>query len=232
MTVLSIAQHAALVLGLNVPQQVYGSPDRDSVELGAMLNSIRPQIRDEFDWQNLVLQATITGDGETESFDLPSDYYRMLKDTNLYNSDIPGWQVRHIQDTDEWLRWKVSLVNPFARIWTLFGQKIHIRPIMQPGSTVLYYYIRDTDVRDTDNQLKAEFTADTDEYVLNAELLELALIWNWKAAKTLPYSKELNDYEVKLAALTAANRGNRIIRTGVSRFPRGADVAYPWPLGI
>jgi len=226
MTVLSIAQKAAL------RQQIYGSPDRDARELGAMLNRIRPQIRDEFDWQDLVLQATVEGDGATESFDLPTNYYRMLKDSNLYNSDIPGWQVTHIQDTDEWLRWKVSLVNPFARIWTLFGQKLHIRPIMQPGSTVLYYYIRNTDVRDTDNQLKAEFTADSDEYVLNAELLEFALIWNWKAAKSLPYSKELNDYESKLAALTAANRGNRIIRTGTLRIPRGTNIAYPWPLGV
>lgn len=232
MTVLTVAQNAALVLGLEVPTQLYGSTDRNAVELGNMLNRIRSRIRDEFDWQALQEEETIVGDAVTEGFDLPSDYYRMLLDSNLYNSDIPGWQVTKIESTDEWLQWKVSLVNPFSRIWALIANRIHILPILPLASEVLYYYIRDTDVRAADNSLKSSFTVDTDSYVLDEELLELALVWNWKAAKSLPYAKELNDYEVKLSSLCGADRGNRIVRTGALRIPRGANIAYPWPLGV
>ena len=66
---------------------------------------------------------------------------------------------------------------------------------------------------------------------LSEYLLELALIWNWKAAKGDDYAEEMAAYQVALADEISADRGPSIVRMGSSRLRNGIKRPYTNRIG-
>lgn len=225
MSVLTAIQGAALYLGLERPSQVYSATDRDALELGEIANEAAAMIADEHDWQTLKRLETITGDGATTAFDLPADFLRMPKDTELWSSRLET-PLTHVLSHNEWLQLQVQAADVVLNVWTILGGQVQFQPALASAETVKYYY-QSTLWANDGAANTASFTADEDTFRLNERLLKDAIVWMWKAQKGLDYAEDLDRFNDVLSRRVAEDKGAKMLTIGTGRVSSGARVAYP-----
>lgn len=226
MTVLTAIQNVTASISLDRPEAVFSSTEREHFELQVLANTAGLHIAKDYEWQALKLVATLTGDGTKTAFDAPEDYDRMLKEAELRSSRYIT-ALTHVTDSDAWLDMEIRQFNQVAGMWTMHGGQIHIRPTPATGEEVKFFYMSNEWVKDDQGTLQDGFTKDTDVFRLSEKLLELCMIWKWRAQKGLPYAQSQDDYEDAKEKLITADKGSRIIAVGRSRRIRGAATAYP-----
>jgi hypothetical protein len=231
MSVLTALQRASTAIGLAVPAAVFSSTEREHVELQDVANTVARDIADFYDWQVLKAIATITGDGTTTAWSLPSDYGRQLKKAHLWASTFPGAPLEHITDTDRWLGIVVSGFTGTTGQWTIYGDQLHILPALANLATAKYFYQKNAIVDPASGVNKARFTIDTDVFLLDEDSLELGTIYKWKRNKGLPYAEEMQDYNDRLSVRVGNDKGSKILVVGQQRYTSGAT-EYAWPASI
>lgn len=226
MSVLTAIQNACAVIALNKPSAVFSSTDREHFELQVLANTCASYIAKDYEWQELQVLATITGDGSDQDFALPDDYDRMLKVAKLW-SDRLTTPLTHITLQDQWLELQIRQFTAVVGAWTLINNQVNIAPAPAAGELIKYYYMSNKWARDKASSLKTAFSADDDSFLLSEELLSLCIIWKWRAQKGLPYAQDQDNYEDAKEKLMSSNKGARILHVGRSRIARGVNVAYP-----
>lgn len=230
MTVLSVVQTAATYLGMDVPDQVFGNPSRNMVEMRPLLNEVARQIAEEAEWSALLKTHTITGDGTEEDFALPSDFGRMLKDTRLWSSTMTTTPLTQVLSVDQWLSMEIQDFTVLWGAWIIYGGEMHIKPARATGETVKYFYQKSYLAVDQGSVAKLEFTADTDTFALPERLLTLGTVYNWKHRKGLDYTEDLALYQEALSREIGKDKGPATIAVG--RRHTNIPVAYPFGLGF
>lgn len=217
MTVLQVAQKACLYLSLEVPSVLFTNTSRTFVEMQVVINDCVQQILDEYDWQALKKVATITGDGVSEDFAMPADYDRMVRDAHMWTNFMTFWPGVQVGSVDTWLAMEETgfFASPVP-LWIIFNNEFHIRPIMSAPETLKYFYISNYLVSAAGSSagVQAQFTEDTQTFVLPERLLRLCLIYNWKMRKGLDYAADLKAYEDDMAYAIGKDKGPRIIQEG------------------
>jgi len=206
MNILAIVQSAALNLDLERPTTVFSSTDRTWQEMQDTVNTAALQILDDYDWSKLIKTATITGDGVATAFPLPSDYSRMVKDASLIG---PGWlfyPTQQLQDFNIWLEMMNYPIATWQQHWMVFGGNLNVMPILPVNTPLSYGYISQNIVVGAD---PTTFTADTDTFVLDDEMLRLCIIWNWKKSKGYDFSAEIAQYQQRLEMQRFRDVGSR-----------------------
>ena len=226
MTVLSAIQNVSASIALDRPEAVFSSAEREHFELQVLANTAGLHIAKDYEWQGLKVIGTLIGDGTKTAFELPDDYDRMLKATQLRSSRHIT-PLMHVTDSDQWLDMEIRQFNQVAGMWTLHGGQLHIRPAPATAEEVKFFYMSKLWVKDDQSTLKVGFTKDTDAFRLSETLLELCMIWKWRALKGLPYAQDHDNYEDAKEKLITADKGARIIAVGRSRRQRGITAAYP-----
>lgn len=224
-SVLDITGKACAYLGIEAPEALAASTDRTAVELAAVVQDAAEYIADQHDWQALKVLNTYTGTGAATAFDLPSDFLRMPKDTNIWSS-AQETPMTHVLSHDDWLELEVKSYELVIRAWTIIGDQVAIKPTMPATETAKFYY-QSTKIFNDGSSNIAEFTADTDTFRLGDRLLRWGIIWMFKATKGLDYAEDLATFEIVLAKRIAEDKGARTIAVGRGRYPRGVDIAYP-----
>lgn len=229
-TILSIIQNVTLAIGLDRPTAVFSSTEREHLELCRLANYAAETIRDACDWQTLQVMNTFTGDGTKEEFTLPDDYDRMKADANVWSSRWT-WAFNHITSSDTWLEYQVVPYTFINGNWSIFGGDFHVLPLMATAETVKFFYVSKWAVNGKTQEL---FTADTDTWDLNDRLLELCMIWLWRAGKGLPYDEDLASYNDKKTKEMDKDGGSKPTLSGnpmdIGR--RGATIwAFPQTVG-
>lgn len=232
MAIIDVVKSAATVLGIRVPDQLFAATSREMVEMQALVNRVALLVRDEYDWQQLKRIGTFTGDAAAEAFDTPSDFGRMLTDGELYSSSFPGRCLDQILSLNDWIEITQQSLSSTYGMWIIYGDQFHVQPIRATGETLTFGYLANTLVKPATGARKARFTLDDDTFVLDDRLLELAIIWSWKAGKNQAYAKELQDYEDAVNERVGSNKGPRILVEGRRRYRGdGAGVAFPNAVG-
>lgn len=226
MTILSVIQAVAPVVGVAVPSAVVTSTDREHVELTALANEMAERISKAHEWQLFNTLATYTGDGSMEDFSLPADYDRMLTKAQLWSSSLET-PLSAITDRDRWLGLDIQSFDFVVNAWIIYGGQMHIKPAMASGVTAKHWYQSNLIIAPVAGDNKTEFTADTDVFRLPERLLKLGMIWQWKANKGLAYAEDMETYEVEKEKLIARDKGSRMVRVGSARMPKGVKTAYP-----
>lgn len=227
MTVLSVARQVATYLGRDIPTTVYGSAEREDLELAEILQEAAQEIYKAYDWEALKTLNTYNGDGANEVFALPADYGRFPKDMKIWSSRIET-PLTHIVSQDRWLELQIRSYEFVIGVWTKFGGNIYIRPAMVVGETAQFFYISKNVVEDLSNVRKAVFTQDDDTFLLNERILKLCAIWKWKASKNLPYDEDMKTYQMALEECVAEDKGAQTpIRIGRGRIRKGINISYP-----
>jgi hypothetical protein len=226
MTVLSVATDVCKVIGLDVPDALVSSTQREYVELAATMQEMATRIAEGHEWTLFARQKTYTGDGSTEDFDLPDDYDRMPVKANLWSSSLET-ALSHISDLDRWLELDVQSFDFVINAWTIYGGQMHIKPALATGVTAKHWYQSNLIFAPTSGANKAAFSADDDKFRLSEKLWTLGTIYQWRMNKGQPYAENMADYEELKARLVTRDKGSRIIRSGKVRMPADAHIAYP-----
>lgn len=228
MTILDVVKKAVTSIGLEVPEQVFGSTERVWVEMQAMINRAAEMIRDEYDWQALQKTGTAAGDGSATDFALPSDYQRMPKVASVWASTTPNWPAERVLSANEWLEITTrGLPNPYGQ-WALFGKRLRYRPTLPIGATASFVYLTKNIVTPATGADKPLFTADDDTFVLSDRLLELAIIYRWKSSKNQAYAAELDDYESALLIEMDNDKGAKPVLDGNGPCFDRVKLAFPY----
>lgn len=232
MSILSACQQAAMRLVGQKPAAIISSEETIAVELAALAQESCVDIMKAHDWQELTEFHTITGDGATEAFDLPSDYDRQVMATEFYDPDTWCWDFFHVTDYGQWLRYKnggFALITP--GVWTIRKNQFHFLPTPPSGQSAEFIYISNKIYRAANGTTKTGITQDDDSFVLDERLLTLALMWRWKELKQMEYGEDLRNYDLALSQAMSRDKGARRIRTRRIGLTRNWRTAYPWSLG-
>lgn len=226
-TALQFCQDAATKLGLERPSVVFTSSDRTAIELRRALIEASDMIARAHDWQLLKTIQTHTGDGSTTEFAIPSDFLRMPKDAQVWSS---RWQhPLSAISPEDWLHLDVRDYDIVIGAWTIYGGNFVYKPALATSETARFFYISDKVVAASGGAPKAQFTADDDTFRLDDRVLELCLVWIWRAQKSLDYAEEQAQAELALARAIEADKGARIVS---QRRLTTMDAKLAYPLSV
>lgn len=229
MTVLTACQQAAVKLNQTQPTSVFSTTDAFAAQLALAANEAAEAILAGYDWQKLKTLATLTGDGASEEFDLPTDYARMPKKAKVHSAT---WQnALFVQATDEdgWLYTKDIGITGTPGKWIILGGQFQVFPAMPVGETARFYYISNLIAGTSAGAAltKTSFTDDADVFFLNEKLLRLGIIWRWRADRRMEYAEDLTNFEIAMAEEYGGDKGSRNLTVGRVRVPASVDIAYP-----
>lgn len=205
MTVLSAVQSACSVVGLEIPTIIYGSQEREHIELSHLANYAAYKILKSCEWQVLQRVHTIIGDGILNSFPLPYDYDRMMKCSELRKAESPNSTLLPVLDLDTWQKKNIGGSNYSRGEWIIYGNNISIRPTLSINCAISYPYISSHIISGN----KTAFTSDEDTLLVDENLLKLFMIWQWKANKGQQYAEDLKNYEDALSIVISSDKGHK-----------------------
>ena len=229
---LTIVQGVCAVVGVQYPTTVFGSiqANRTMQEMVNLGNEMARRIAyDTREWTALRKQQIYYGDGTTLAFNLPADFKRMLLTASVWRSSTTQSPMLFVPDLDEWMQRRAQGYYDSRGEWTMMGGQMLIEPPLAYGATARFAYLeKNCIVRASDNTLTDRFWSDADWYRLDSRLLELGMIWQWKAWKGAPYAEDMGSWGDALAMVSGADSPSPII-IGGRPISINARVAYPWP---
>ncbi|WP_273727477.1 hypothetical protein [Brucella gallinifaecis] len=209
------------------PTAFFSSTNALEGDLTELVNAVAKDIIKSHDWRVQTKLCTLTGDGNSEGFNLPDDYDRMQKGSSLQSASAPIYGYQPVVDADEWLTLQMPYgACTFGR-WIIFGGQIHILPKLALGQEVKFFYQSKLFALDENGTPKERFDKDNDSFLLDEELLTLGLIWRYRHQKRIDYSDDQALFEKAFNELAGADKGARVFAEGRAGI-RG-DVSFPYP---
>jgi len=231
MTVQSVVREVCAVVGVREPAGsifVLSTQDRTAWEMVQLANEMSQRIAyNTREWQNFRKLATLPGDGTTSAFDLPADWQRMLKTSEIYSTAQPTLPLTFVSDPDEWLVDEMNGYTEPGGAWTIYGNQIHVRPTPPVGTQLKFWYLHKNCVALTSGGYGDTFLADTDVFRLPERLLKLGMIWQWKANKGGTYAEDIANYEDALSTVAGSDKPAPIL-VGRVNLSVAANQSYPF----
>lgn len=147
----------------------------------------------KFEWQALRQIYTFMLTTDTE-YDLPEDFAALTPDTAFADDYISPVDMR--TNPSQWAYLHARSGGNGARYrFRILGDKIQVHE-PQDGATIRFEYLTDRPVLSVDGEAKkSRFTADTDTWLLDDDLLTMDIIWRYKKLLGLPdWGVDRDDY--------------------------------------
>lgn len=216
MTLLTIVQDAAVILGLAEPAVVIASTDLATKKLLKLANQAGRELSKYHDWQTLIVEQAYTSIATEEQTNaLPStDYGRMV-----YNPEI--WDrtsnLRLAGPTPQryWALLKSGIgTGGVTGYWRILGNELRILPVMTAGHTLGFEYISRRWAQSSGGTPQETFLNDADTALVPEELITLEIIWRFRQSRGFAqYAEDLSTCEREKEKAAAADRGTGRIRT-------------------
>lgn len=179
MTLKEILDNVLLESGM-ATETVYAANGSDDVKRLLSLANRSAATLGVFDWQALrkIYTFTLT---TAEEYELPTDYRALMPDTAFGDSYVNPIDMR--TNPTYWAYLKAGSGSNGARFrFRLLGDVISVHN-PQAGETVRFEYLSNAPI---DPGPKQRFTADTDTWLLDDDMLTMDLIWRYKRLIGLP----------------------------------------------
>lgn len=211
-TLLDIAKLVADEIGLPRPTAVVTSSDRMVQRMLTLCNIEGTDLSREADWTVLQRLYTFTTANGTAEYSLPSDYDRMLRDTEWNRS-----AYRPIIGPLNPQRWQqiksgiigAGLVGNRYRIYRSDSSNTRtFRVDPTPGTTDTYAfeYISNGWCTSSGGTLQSAWAADTDILLLDPRLISLGTVVRMRRSLGLDYASEADEYQQVLARAKGQDR--------------------------
>jgi len=222
MTLLSITQDVAVLVGLQQPAAALTSTDLTTQQIVALLQQEGDELSGVINWNELKVAGTITGDGTTTLWSVPSDYDRLIPGQALWSTKYPAVPLGGPITDAEMLALKALPIQPVRPVWRFFASQIEIWPALSSAEVVNYTYFTDQWILAADTVTKRDrWGADTDTARIPEKLITLGGIWRWKRAKGFDYSEEFASYEREKERMAGQSGGARTISMASGLRPDG-----------
>lgn len=237
MTLLTLIQDTAEILGVRKPDSVIGATDKTTTQLLALSNFGGKALA-TLNFPILEREITITTTGAELQGDLDElcgeEVAGVIGDT-LYNSSekrkihgsktIEAWKCIENSVNGTGDRWFRVAVNPVTNKMALF-----IRPAPSVGLTVRFA-IRSKCWCTGDAGRAIKWASDEDTGIIGETVLQADLIWRWKQAKKLDYAEEFRTCQEMIEAELGEQVSAEVIELGCSPvvgdgFPLGPDESW------
>jgi hypothetical protein len=165
-------------------------------------------------------QANVTGVSLTfgqVAYPLPSDLQFFLAQTQWDRAF--RWQMVGPLDAQQWQILQSGLMPSGPRIrWRIYNNLFWVNPIpsITQTDTIAYEYISNSFCTSAAGMALTAWTADTDTYVWDQNVLELGLKWRFLRAKGLDFSIELKTWQDALMRLMARSSANTALPMNAS----------------
>lgn len=207
MMVLAMLEQAADELGLPRPTSVTAT-DPQTRQLLAHFNATGRDLARSFAWSPLQTLHTFTTVSGTDTYALPSDYSRMIADTNWDRTN--DWRMfgPDTPQMDRWRRESGVAKASVRRIFRLVGNNIKIFPVpATTGDVLVLEYISKNWMRISGSSPGAAFVGDTDTSVFEPDLVIKGAKYRYMSAKGMYADAMREEFEEVRAVLQAADLG-------------------------
>lgn len=187
MSLMTIVTALAKTVGMQPPNVIATSPERQWIEALQIANEAGEELARRVDWGQLHKVTTLTGDDTNQTFTLPGDTARLTQGIAVRT----GNRIVRPLSRAEWSGITPKIGTP--RYFLLEGREITLWPYMALGVTATVNYL--TTEWATSG---AGFVNDDDTALFDENLLLKGLIVRWRRQKGMPYSDEEAEYEAAL----------------------------------
>lgn len=211
MTLLTIVQDAADLVGIARPDNVVASSDTSTRQLLALANIEGKGLARRFAWQELerifshtTLAAELQGALATI---MPG--YNWAVDRTLWNQTQQD-PARGSLTSQEWQYLQaITSTGPYSDFRFRDGN-LYLYPAPAAGDTFAGEYVSKYWCQSSGGSDQEEWAADTDVGVLDEHLMTLGLRYRYLQAKGLPYQEAKMEYEIEVKQAMARNKPSQI----------------------
>ena len=208
------------VIGLNAPTSIADSTDRTAQQFWVLATEVGQQLLDEFTWQALVREFTITTTAATE-YPLPDDFNSFYNDAN-WNRTNRQPLIGSLSE-DEWQMLKATNLGgtSIAMQYQIANDNVVFNYVGDVGQTIVIPYNSRAWCVAADGVTYQDNLILNDDVVLyDPQLFKAALKVAWEVSKKFDTSASLAEYNRVLAAAKAKDSPARTLSLAGNRgFP-------------
>lgn len=222
MSLLTMIQDAVLLLGIadTKPSTAISTTDTTYTQLVALLQEEGDELARTQNWRFLKTAGTITGDGATTLWSLPSDFERLIPDDAFWSTRYPAVPLGGPVTDAEMLALKALPVTPVRPLWRFFGTQLEIWPALAAAEVVNYTYFSNAWIVSSAVNV-TRWVTDADTARLPENILTLGLKWRWRKAKGFDFSMDFAAYKAERDRQAGQSGGARTISLATSLRPDG-----------
>lgn len=221
MTLLTICQDAANLIGITAPDAVTSSTDTSTIQLEACANQEgRSQVQ-KYSWEVLIQEGshtTIAAESQGAMTTIATDFGRFSNQT-LWNRTTDRRYYGPITAA-KWQQILAVVSGGITNYFRIRGGNLLMHPTPTAGESVKFEYVSKNWV-DTSGGTSAnadKFSGDSQTTVLEEELVVLGVVWRFLKLKGLPYDQQFVDYQNSMAEYSNHDGASPILRmAGPSR---------------
>lgn len=208
---------------LPVPLSIIGNTDPQVTQIKALLFRAGQSIAIRHDWSSLTFEkvhTTLAQEDQGNIFELTagaitSTAFRKIKDQTTWDR-TDKLTVLPIDAVDWQLVKGTTAVSPRYR-YRLLRYRLLMTPTPPVDHSFAFEWVSRWWIQSASGAIKRTFTADTDSFLLERELLKLSLSWRWKKAKGLDYAEEYEEFEARLGEMKAHDTPQPVLYQDQSR---------------
>ena len=210
-TALQLINQALQELGLPQAQTIISAQD-DQIGYQALglLNNLGEEISRAHDWQFLEQVAEYIGTGNLPQFPLPSDFGRVVNQTEWSSANKrPAYGPISPQGWS-WIQYGIVSVGVYYR-YRILDDQFYIFPNLAAGEKFNFFYISKNWAKSATNVPKDQITADDDKTYFDDFLIVTGLKYKIWSAKGMDSAGLYGEFMYMLNALKAQNQGAPVI---------------------
>lgn len=198
MSLLSIAQDVADVIGLTRPTAIITGADQLSRQILGLAKETLEELS-LMDWPVLQVPYSFNTVANQAAYALPADFGHEVGDTVYAASRYD--QLRGSLTPGDWARQRNTLPGLGRFRFRIFGNPmaLNMSPTPTTVENIVLEYQTVNRVTQVGGALKTTYYDDTDVSIVPEDLMKKGLKWRLRRAKGLDYSEEFDDYEMARA---------------------------------
>lgn len=212
MSLLTTIQHFCERQNLPVPTTVYGSTDKQVVQLKALLEEEGLDLSKRGAWNKMVIQAahtTTAAEDQGAMTTIASNGFNYILNETFWDRTtmLP---ICGPVDAREWQAVKaMNFTGPRYR-YRIRGGKLLITPTPAASLSWYFEYVTENWITDsTGVTYKSYFTADADVMLVPENLALMGLRWRWLREKGMDYAELFRTYELQVKDALGRDGGKR-----------------------
>lgn len=217
MSLLTICQHVARNIPVEVPASIVGNTDETASLLYACAQDEGEALARRHNWVTLTKEHTFTTTADTADYSLPSDFARLVNYTLWDRANYE--RMRGPLSPQQWQEYKSSVLSDSATTYKNFRirdvsgtTKFSIFPTPDTSSeTLVFEYVSDQWCEDSDGTGQSAWAADSDVGVLDEYLMRLGIKWRYLKRLGMDYRDEKEEYEYAVRTAMARDGGAPIL---------------------
>lgn len=199
MTLLELVQSFCRRTGVTVPNNVIGNPDKDVLQVLALLEEEGNDLATRHQWQALTNEATFTTVAAEDQGDidtLASNNFRYIRNNTIWNRNTQLPVIGGLEG-QEWQQLKAISTSGIKDQFRIRGNHLLAYPIPSAGDTWAFEYISRSWILNGITPVEF-FVSDNDSFLLSHSLLLQGLRWRWNREKGLDYAELFSTYEIQV----------------------------------